>query len=60
MIGTNINLWIHLERVAKYINIEVPDEDQYERLSRVKNEYGLTWRGMLIHAADDLETPDRE
>ncbi|MFC4990340.1 hypothetical protein [Saliphagus infecundisoli] len=39
------------------IHIEVPDE-QYERLSRVKNEHGLTWRGMVIHAADDLETPD--
>jgi len=26
----------------------------------VKNEHGLTWRGMLIHAADDLETPAGE
>jgi len=26
----------------------------------VKNEHGLTWRGMLIHAADDLETPSEE
>jgi len=38
------------------IHIEVPDE-QYERLKRVKNEHGLTWRGMLIHTADDLEPP---
>lgn len=43
--------------MSKYINIEVADEDQYERLARVKDEHGLTWRGMLIHAADDLETP---
>lgn len=40
------------------IHIEVPDEEQYERLRDVKNKYGLTWRGMLVHAADDLDTPD--
>lgn len=43
--------------MSKYINIEVSDEEQYDRLKRVKDEHGLTWRGMLIHAADDLETP---
>jgi hypothetical protein len=43
--------------MSKYINIEVSDEEQYDRLKRVKDENGLTWRGMLIHAADDLETP---
>ena len=43
--------------MSKYINVEVSDEDQYDRLKRVKDEHGLTWRGMLIHAADDLETP---
>ena len=41
------------------IHIEVPDE-QYERLKQVKDENGLTWRGMLIHAADDLETPAKQ
>jgi hypothetical protein len=46
--------------VTNHVNIEVPDDEQYERLKRVKNEYGLTWRGMLIHAADDLETPAGE
>ena len=43
--------------MSKFINIEVSDEEQYDRLKRVKDENGLTWRGMLIHAADDLETP---
>jgi hypothetical protein len=38
------------------IRLEVPDDDQYEWLNSVKNEHGLTWRGMLIHAAKDLET----
>ena len=40
--------------VAKNIHFVV-DDDEYERLDRVKNEHGLTWRGMVIHAADDLE-----
>jgi hypothetical protein len=40
------------------IHIEVPDEEQYERLRDVKKKYGLTWRGMLVHAADDLDTPE--
>jgi len=42
--------------MTKNIHVEVPD-GQYDRLKRVKHENGLTWRGMLIHAADDLETP---
>ena len=41
--------------MSKYINIEVPDESEYERLSRVKHDHGLTWRGMLLRAADELE-----
>lgn len=44
--------------MSNHVNIEVPDDGQYERIKRVKNEHGLTWRGMLIHAADDLDTPD--
>lgn len=44
--------------MSNHVNIEVPDDEQYERIKRVKNENGLTWRGMLIHAADDLDTPD--
>jgi hypothetical protein len=42
--------------MATTIHVKVPDE-QYDRFKRVKVENGLTWRGMLIHAADDLETP---
>ena len=55
MTETNINLWFSIESVSKYINIEVPDESEYERLSRVKNNHGLTWRGMLLRAAEELE-----
>jgi len=44
--------------VSNHVNIEIPDDGQYKCIKRVKNEHGLTWRGMLIHAADDLDTPD--
>lgn len=39
------------------IHIEVGDDDQYARLERIEDDHGLTRRGMLIHAANDLETP---
>lgn len=40
--------------VVKDIRIEVDDE-QYDHLDSVKRANGLTWRGMLILAADELE-----
>jgi len=43
--------------VAKNIHAVV-DDDVHERLDRIKNEHGLTWEGMLLHAAKDLDTPD--
>ncbi|WP_170972399.1 hypothetical protein [Natronorubrum halophilum] len=45
--------------MAKNIHFVV-DDDEYERLDRIKNEHGLTWRGMVKHAANDLETPAGE
>jgi predicted urease superfamily metal-dependent hydrolase len=42
------------------IHIEVPDEDQYDRLKRIKDKYGLTWRGMLVHAANDLDSQSEQ
>ncbi len=41
--------------VVTNIHIEVPDEDQYDHLKEVKDKHGLTWRGMLVCAADNLE-----
>ncbi len=55
-----INLYIIADTISVHVNIEIPDDEQYERIKLMKNEYGLTWRGMLIHAADDLETPAGE
>jgi len=40
--------------MSKDIRVEVTDE-QYDRLNGVKEAHGLTWRGMLILAAKDLE-----
>ena len=40
--------------MGRSLHIEVTDE-QYERLNRAKESHGLTWRGMLIRAADELE-----
>lgn len=40
--------------MVKNVHVELT-EDEYERLLSVKNEHGLTWRGMLVLAADELE-----
>lgn len=39
--------------MAKNIHLVV-DDDEHERLKRIKNDHGLTWKGMLLHAAEDL------
>ena len=41
--------------MGKTVRIDIPDDEQYERLSSLKEERGLTWRGMLILAADEIE-----
>lgn len=33
------------------IFIEVPRDDQYDELRRIKKQYGLTWRGLLLQGA---------
>ncbi|WP_267195323.1 hypothetical protein [Halegenticoccus tardaugens] len=43
--------------MAKNIHMVV-DDDVHERLDRIKKEHGLTWEGMLLYAANDLDTPD--
>jgi hypothetical protein len=37
------------------VRIEVPDEEQYDWIVEVKEKHGLTWRGMLVLAAKELE-----
>jgi len=44
--------------MATTVQIEIEDDDQYERLRAIKRHNGLTWKGMLLHAAETLNTPD--
>lgn len=40
------------------VHIDIPNDEQYEHLSDVKEKHGLTWRGMLVLAAKELERDD--
>jgi hypothetical protein len=31
------------------------DDDQYEQLKAIKERHGLTWKGMMLHAAKRLD-----
>jgi len=44
--------------MATTVQIEIEDNDQYERLRAIKRHNGLTWKGMLLHAAENLDIPD--
>lgn len=37
------------------INVKL-SEDQYESLKETKKKYGMTWKGMLLHAQRELES----
>lgn len=37
------------------LNIEV-DQDEYDRLSKIKDAHGLTWKGVLLQGAKSLDT----
>lgn len=41
------------------INFEVED-DQYERLKETKKRYGLTWKGMMLHAQWELDSDESD
>jgi hypothetical protein len=41
---------------VRYVKIEFDDEDQYERLSQLKDEHGLTWKGLLLRGATGLDS----
>lgn len=40
------------------IEIRFASPDEYERLRTIRDKYGVTWRGMLIHGATRLEGRD--
>ncbi|WP_267903130.1 hypothetical protein [Natronococcus pandeyae] len=37
------------------INFEV-DDDQYEQLKETKKRHGLTWKGMMLYAQEQLDS----
>ncbi len=37
------------------LNIEV-DQEEYDRLSEIKDAHGLTWKGVLLQGAKSLDT----
>jgi len=36
---------------ANQIFIDIPENDQYAELRRIKKQNGLTWRGLLLQGA---------
>jgi hypothetical protein len=38
------------------IRIVVEDEEQYERMQELKEAHGVTWRGMLLKGATQLDS----
>ncbi|ELY58854.1 hypothetical protein [Natronococcus jeotgali] len=53
----SINIEIPDGDDTSYVSLKVP-ADQYDEFTRVKNDQGLTWRGLLVHAYRNLEAPD--
>jgi hypothetical protein len=54
VVRTSISVAFVDVSMGRSLHIEVTDE-QYERLNTAKENHGLTWRGMLILAAEELE-----
>ena len=40
--------------MTEHINLVV-DDDTYDQLTQAKEAHGLSWEGLLLHAAKDLE-----
>lgn len=49
-----INMEVDGADRLRYVSVEMP-VDQYDMLDDVKEEYGLTWRGLLIHTRRELD-----
>ncbi len=45
--------------MVKSIRVEVED-DQHERLSKIKDRRGYTWKGLLLEGAKALDTDDTQ
>lgn len=38
------------------IFINVPEDEQYDELQRIKKQHGLTWRGLLLQGARRVDS----
>jgi hypothetical protein len=54
-----INIEISGENKTRYVSVELPHE-QYQRLDDLKNQHGLTWRGLLMHTHRQLDSLEVE
>lgn len=43
--------------MSKRVQIKL-DDDKYKKLKEAKQEYGMTWKAMLIHSARKLDQGD--
>jgi hypothetical protein len=43
--------------MTEHINLVV-DDDTFAQLTQAKEAHGLSWEGLLLHAAKDLDTPE--
>ncbi|WP_424016326.1 hypothetical protein ACOZ4N_00925 (plasmid) [Halorientalis pallida] len=41
---------------TKITRVVIPNESQYAYLDQIREDYGLTWRGLLIRGAERLES----
>jgi len=58
-LGQLLTKSVSIHRMVKRLNVPLDDSD-YERVSEVKNELGLTWEEFLIEAANCLEASSKE
>ena len=40
----------------KSTRVNIPSEEQYEHLKRIRETHGLSWRGLTIRGAERLES----
>lgn len=51
---TAINMEVNGADQTRYVSVDMPT-DQYEMLDDLKDEFGLTWRGLLVHTRRELD-----
>jgi hypothetical protein len=55
-IPRGVNATEVLQICVRYVKIEFEDEEQYERVSELKDAHGLTWKGLLLRGTRGLDS----